>query len=351
MLQLNAATPFPSQTPSLSLRLSPDRLQGRKADLVAKILARAETSHEMTGGSGGNKNTATPVVPTAAATVPKDSSFTTASGGGSSHGTTAVSGNSGGGDANEALLAGASLHDARVDCGGRGGDDCGGREGLPAAATGKGGAALVLTRQEGERHAPREGGELRGAAVARASAEPTAAAASARHGMNRQQHELEATPPAAGLPSDGSFSSVVGADRVVSNGDLGKKTQKKKKVASKEKKKKKSGEHGQGNGASRSSRHGKAGAVAVRSLRQRLEGVASRAAKAGAGQEGGDKREEEAAREVWSVLADGGVSLEKLFGDGITAETLVGVAQGLRHGCGIGGGTSNTERASQVRRL
>ncbi|CAN0421644.1 unnamed protein product, partial [Ectocarpus sp. 12 AP-2014] len=104
----------------------------------------------------------------------------------------------------------------------------------------------------------------------------------------------------------------------------------------------------QGNSASRSSRHGKADAVAVRSLRQRLEGVAARAAKTGARQEGRDKRKEEAAREVWSVLADGGVSLEKLFGDGITAETLVGVALGLRHGCGIDGGTSDAERASQL---
>ncbi|CBJ31698.1 conserved unknown protein [Ectocarpus siliculosus] len=260
-----------------------ERLQGRKADLVAKILARAEKSHEITGGSGGSKKTTTPAATTAAATVPKNSSFSTASDGGSSHGTTAVSGNSGGGDANEALLAGASRHGARVESGGRGGDDCGDREGLPAAATTKGGAAPVLARQE---------------------------------------------------------------DRMVSNGDLGKKTQKKK-VASKEKKKK-SGEHGQGNSASRSSRHGKADAVAVRSLRQRLEGVAARAAKTGTRQDGRDKREEEAAKEVWSVLAEGGVSLEKLFGDGITAEALVGVALGLRHGCGIDGGTSNAERASQL---
>ncbi|CAM9952108.1 unnamed protein product, partial [Ectocarpus sp. 8 AP-2014] len=331
-----------------------ERLQGRKADLVAKILARAEKSHEITGGSGRSKKTTTPAATTAAVTVPKDSSFSTASNGGSSHGTTAVSGNSGGGDANEALLAGASRHGARVCSGGRGGDDCGDREGLPAAATAKGGAAPVLARQQGERHAPREGGELRGAAVARASAEPTAAAASTRHEMNRHHHEQETTPRAAGLPSDGPLrgsgnnSGVVGADRMVSNGDLGKKTQKKKKVASKEKKKKKSGEHGQGNSASRSSRHGKAGVVAVRSLRQRLESVAARAAKAGAGQEGGDKREEGAAREVWSVLADGGVSLDKLFGDGITADTLVGVALGLRHGCGISGSTSDAERASQL---
>ncbi|CAN0140093.1 unnamed protein product [Ectocarpus sp. 6 AP-2014] len=329
-----------------------ERLQGRKADLVAKILARAEKSHEITGGSGGSKKTTTPAATTAAATVPKNSSFSTASDGGSSHGTTAVSGNSDGGGANEALLAGASRHGARVDSGGLGGDDCGDREGLPAVATTKGGAAPVLARQEGERHAPREGGELRGAAVARASAEPTAAAASTRHGMNRHHHEQETTPPAAGLPSDGPLSGnnggVVGADRMVSNGDLGKKTQKKKKVASKEKKKKKSGEHGQGNSASQSSRHGKADAVAVRSLRQRLEGVAARAAKTGTRQDGRDKREEEAAREVWSVLADGGVSLEKLFGDGITAEALVGVALGLRHGCGIDGGTSNAERASQL---
>ncbi|CAN0421618.1 unnamed protein product, partial [Ectocarpus sp. 12 AP-2014] len=127
--------------------------------------------------------TTTPVVPPTADTVPKDSSFSTASDGGSSHG------NSGGGDVNEALLARACRRGARVDSGGRGGDDCGDWEGLPAAATAKGGAAPVLDRQEAERHAPREGGELTGAAVARASAEPTAAAASTRLGMNRHHHE------------------------------------------------------------------------------------------------------------------------------------------------------------------
>ncbi|CAN0296867.1 unnamed protein product, partial [Ectocarpus sp. 13 AM-2016] len=334
-----------------------ERLQGRKADLVAKILARAENSHEITGGSGGSKNTTTPAATTAAATVPKDSSFSTASEGGSSHGTTAVSGNSGGGDANEALLTAASQRGARVDSGGCGGDNCGDQEGLPAAATAKGGATPVHARQEGERHAPREGGELRGAAVTPASAEPTVAAARARHEMNRHHLDQETAPPAVGLRSDGplrrsgSNSGVVGADRVDSNGDFGKKTQKKQKVASKEKKKKKkkkNGEHGQGNSPSPSSRHNKADVVAVRSLRQRLEGVAARAAKTGARQEGRDKREEKAAGEVWSVLADGGVSLEKLFGDGITAETLVGLALGLRHGCGIDGGTSDAERASQV---
>lgn len=114
---------------------------------------------------------------------------------------------------------------------------------------------------------------------------------------------------------------------------------------------------------------------AFRSLHRRLERAAARAVAAAAaaaastrlahgekeerGEEEAD-REEATAKEAWDVLRDisassgdtnGGdepVSLRRLFGDGITAESVAGIALGLRHACRVDPAT-NTQRASQVR--
>lgn len=349
-----------------SLSLSSDRrLQGRKADLVAKILARAESSHELVGGAGNDKSDET-----SASTIPAPVSTTTATVGP----TDSVSGDGGGGD------GGAPL-DARAPTSGsgeRGTGDCGnhgGGKGSPLAGAGTSGRdAGLVGRNDARRFAPWEGGRLREEEEADPNSTKAAGAAATREDEQGERYrEKEAAPQI--VLSESTGGGEVGPEGRAPPVRDGENTGGKIAVSMK---KKRSGE-----GGVPRRRPVKADAAAVRTLRRRLEHAAARAAAAamsvpaGAGHEENEEEAEarrEASEGVWDVLRSlptsggggggGSLSLEKLLGDGITAESLVGITQGLRHACGIdstragskgpkeGGGdglSKNTQRASEVR--
>ena len=115
----------------------------------------------------------------------------------------------------------------------------------------------------------------------------------------------------------------------------------------------------------------------LRNLRRRLERLTAQAAGTSAASSEENQEADrggEAAKRVWdfisrvSLASDcGSASLENLYGDGITADSLVGLVYGLRYACGLdesvvageraGGegegdttGRSNNEQASKVRR-
>lgn len=298
------------------------RLQGRKADLVAKILARTEGSHEIVGGAGAGKASGTAAAPVSTATGKADDGAMPSDSRGD------------GASAEEKALAGGT-EERGTDAGIGGGRALGGKKTLAADRISARDSGLA-GQGDSTDHAPREGSELRGAL------NPSSNTAA------RTTHGKKAKNPAAPKNKNG-------------------------------------GEKG---GAARPRRPSKtADAAAARRIRRRLEQAAARAAAVSlptAAEQGSQGREkagerqkgwEEAAKEVWDVLSSlpsgggggdgsiGGLSLDKLFGDGITAESLVGVARGLRYACGTdvprssaeeaqgrgGGALSNTDRASQVR--
>lgn len=317
-----------SLTTKLLTSTRDSRLQGRKADLVAKILARTEGSHEIVGGAGAGKAS-----DTAAATV------STATGK-ADDGAMRSDSRGDGDSAEEKALAGGT-EERGTDAGIGGGRALGGKKTLAADRISARDSGLA-GQGDNTDHAPREGSELRGALNPSSN---TAASTGAPAEVARTTHGKKAKNPAAPKNKNG-------------------------------------GEKG---GAARPRRPSKtADAAAARRIRRRLEKAAARAAAVSlptAAEQGSQGREkagerqkglEEAAKEVWDVLSSlpsgggggdgsiGGLSLDKLFGDGITAESLVGVARGLRYACGTdvsaeeaqgrgGGALSNTDRASQVR--
>lgn len=296
------------------------RLQGRKAHLVAKILARTEGSHEIVGGAGGGKVSSDTV---AAGITPSgddrenDDAFA---------------------DGKKALEGEVGERGTSVDIVDE--KKCGGR--APSSAGGS------TTEHDGADHAPWEGSELTGAL----------------------------TPNSNRVAGAGATAKAACIPRYDKGGrkDEGPKKTKKK--------------NGGGSGTARSRPAKKADTAAIRRTRRRLEQAAACAAAAVSlptetqqeKQEKGEAQEKEkawkdAVEEMWNVLVSiplpsgrssgdstSGLSLEKLFGDGITAESLVGVTRGLRHAFGIDsaglsaegaqeGGEdafSNAERAGQV---
>ena len=342
--------------------MSPNRrLQGRKADLVAKILARAEGSHELVGGASDGK------VETSASSTPTPASTATASG---DH----ASGDGGGAlaDAKAALPGGgggtgtnAGDDDPMNYGGGKGpSTTAGGADGRDAGPPGP-------ARQDGARRlAPWEGGTLREDVVQNSTkvAGSDAAAEAAATGKKVPDDENDERGAAASRMAPKCVDS--GEVALGGQGNPAKGGEKRaKKTAALRKKKKSDG------GSAPRCRPAKADAAAVRSFRRRLENATARAAAVSvpAETEHGEEREarREASKGVWDVLMSlslfggggGSLSLEKLLGDGITADSLVGITQGLRYACGIntartgaggpkeGGGdnwSENTQRASEV---
>lgn len=115
----------------------------------------------------------------------------------------------------------------------------------------------------------------------------------------------------------------------------------------------------------------------LRQLRRKLERLTAKAARTSAAPSEEDQEADrggEAAKRVWDFISRvslssdcGSTSLENLYGDGITADSLVGLVYGLGYACGLdetvvagkraGGegegdatGWSNNEQASKVRR-
>lgn len=320
---------------------------------MAKILARGKGSHEVLGGSGGGKKEAPHAADpsTDAPSVP-----TTASEG--THSARAPSAISASGNpilSDDDRAEGESFVD--VDGGSNGGKSADRDESAAATAEGEEKSTSCVPDPSGVDAdlAPREGGELRGE-VARSSGEaaglaagPTADAADgAAPTAITHKHRTEESSIPTVIPSQGTGGGIEEAPTT----DLAGGPQK---TAASKKSKKRGGN--------------KPDAEALRSLRRRLERAAARAVgsaaypSTGRANDGNEERgaqEEAAAKEVWDVLTDmslssgdttsgGGraaVSLRRLFGDGITAESIAGIALGLRHACRLD--AAGTERASQV---
>ena len=290
---------------------------------MAKILARSEGSHEIVGGAGGGMVSDTAVAPVLAVTSKPDAGTMPGD-----------SGDIGPSVEEEALVGGGGERDTGVNIVGE--RASGGK--TPSAADGR------STRDSGlagpgsnADHAPWEGSELSGAV----------------------------TPNSDKVAGVGTMAKAALACGKKANSSV---APKKKKGAKGDK--------------ARSQPAAKRDTAAVRRIRRRLEQAAARAAAvtlpAESEQEDREEGEaaekhkewEEAAKEVWDVLRSlpspgggGELSLETIFGDGITAESLIGVARGLRYACGIdaarfsaegaaqegeANAQSNTERASEV---
>lgn len=331
---------------------------------MAKILARSEGSHELVGGAGGGKMSDTATAPVLTAT----------SKGGDGK-TTTDSGGDGAFVDEKPRVGGSGERDTSVEI--VSGNNWGGK--TPLAADRSIARDSGLAGHDSADHALWEGSEVRGditpnsTQVAGAGA---AAKASLRYDRQdearREKGAFAPKTPSKGICGDDSGKVVGRGHDTPTPGVVKKATN----TAGPNKKKK------GGNGGMARSRPAKTDAAAVRIIRRRLEQAAACAAAVsfptGTEQEkrGGKEKEEkengweDAVKEIWNVLLSmplssggGSLSLEKLFGDGITAETLVGVTRGLRYACGLdsarfssegvqeGGeeASSNTERASQVR--
>lgn len=378
-----------------------DRLQGRKADLVAKILARTEGSHEIIGGVGGRvakQATPAPTAGSISTTTKGGTGRTSSDSDGDSSGDNSASPSS----AEEVRGGGSEGHDTNCDSdnagrGGRGNKPLAGRvQGSPPPPS-----SCIPAAEDSTHYAPREGGELRrsntrnsieNATVTAGGDAATAAPTTTDDGQGREVHREKDTCAPPVPPPDGSTESgsgggsggrvgKVGGEGV--NDTLAQGASKSTKKAGVSKKKKKDDDDDVYNTPRSRPQTNKNDSAAVRrSLRRRLEQAAVRTAATSLPAETEHNEEEDAGgmadgKEVWDVLVsipltcsrggsggNGRVSLEKLFGDGITAESLVGIGRGLRYAfrkdaeAGGGGreqgrergeeGWSSTERASEV---
>eukprot|EP00903_Cladosiphon_okamuranus_P015379 g14205.t1 len=291
-----------------------ERLQGRKAELVAKILARTEGSHEIVGGAGGGKVSDTAVAPVLTARCKPDAGAMPS-----------MPSDSGENDASvdeKALVCGGGERDTGADIARE--TALGGKQ--PSTVDGSSTRDSGLPGQGRKTdHAPWEGSELREAVTPNPNKVAGACAA--------------------------SESAVA----------YGKKA--KSRMAPKAKK----GE----NGDKARARTTKRKTAAVRRVRRCLEQAAARAAAVSPPKEtdqedrdeGGASENrkgwEEAVKEVWDVIVSlpspsgggrsgdsvGGLTLEKVVGDGITAELLLGITRGLRYACGIDAARFSAEGA------
>lgn len=297
---------------------------------MAKILARTDGSHEMVGGArvAGMKSKFTA---SAAVSGSSTSDRTKSTGNNTSGRTSNVSSGSrseGVEDERDNLEVSDSWYE-------------GGKEGQATGTTNR----TSSSRQRDAYHAPREGGELRDHVGRKAATEPetTAAAVEQRHHGALEQNVVSVNSNTGGSGTAGGGTGI--PKKVL------KKTEKKKGPGALSRPTK-TGATGSATGPAAAAAAGDTGARCpsssssasrVRSFRRRLERLAARAAAGSAPKEGGhdgaDYAKEDAKRasEFLLSLHDrcGGASLKELFGDGITAELLVGVTRGLRYACGV----------------
>ncbi|CAM9216799.1 unnamed protein product, partial [Scytosiphon promiscuus] len=288
-----------------------ERLQERKADLVAKILARRKGSHELLSETDDGEEEATH-----AAAADVDASDPTAD----EEGSDRASGPSSGGEGRTSVLAdddcaraGSSLG---VDGDSSGGKNMEQEASSAAAEIEDKGSASCVTDRDGANPAPREGSELRRAVGRRSwggtdpkTAGPIAPSSSAASTAGEHEDNKEGFSATTSL-------SPKGTDRggAILSAGVGRP-----KESAVSKKKNKKGGDGRD-------------PEALRSLRRSLERAIARMSAPGGGTSGvGDER----------------VSLRRLFGDGVTAEAVSGIALGLKHACRIDP-PANTERATQL---
>ena len=227
----------------------------------------------------------------------------------------------------------------------------------------------------GARHAPREGGELKGTStpscnLALADATDTALCCA----------ESTSRATLAGADSGGV---ATGGGKKLSNGFSKEAKIERVADATRSRSAKMGGARSNASAVPGAARADVAGPPSARlpsshlqNLRRRLERLTAHAAGISAPSEAEQEADRggAAAKRVWDFISRvslssdcGSASLENLYGDGITADSLVGLVRGLRYACGLdenvvareraGGegegetaGWSNDEQASKVRR-
>lgn len=356
---------------------------------MAKILARTEGTHEIVGGSGGGGigPESTPTETAAAAnTTAIDGAVANSSREDMDTPPVDNINDRAMPDAAGGAISGGIGDEVRTDCDG----DGGGSEGDPLVEV-----EIKLEIDDtidtfSACRAPREGGELKGTSTPSERCDLALAGDVTETAACRSESTTGATTLAGASGGGGSVATVGG--KKLSNGSS--KLTKKESVADVPVRSRSARVGGTRRsnasavppGAARAARADVAEAPSarlpssrLRNRRRRLERLTAQAAGTSAapsevGQEADGGKE--AAKRVWDFISSvslssdcGSASLESLYGDGITADSLVGLVRGLRYACGLdetgvageradgngereieATGWNNNEQASKVRR-